>query len=209
MVADGNGLYVRVRAGEGKITRTWQFRRTENGGLTGVQDQVKLVGDAVNVVLATNSVKDCTNTADDCRICGSIGQPGHGLRGYPAAGKCRHRYQFGATPPRYQRRPGYSERVTQSVVTDNGQVSDTAEAADRRHNREAALTNVGQKSVSKPPRNALPSDPCIVFGGALYEVPLQRFIAEFNELKRDCLAPVPGQNSVVVAATLRCHDGIF
>jgi integrase len=31
--ADGNGLYIRIRAGEGKITRTWQFRRKEAGRL--------------------------------------------------------------------------------------------------------------------------------------------------------------------------------
>jgi hypothetical protein len=31
LVADGNGLYIRVRAGEGKVTRTWQFRRREAG----------------------------------------------------------------------------------------------------------------------------------------------------------------------------------
>jgi integrase len=34
LVADGNGLYIRVRAGEGKISRTWQFRRRETGALT-------------------------------------------------------------------------------------------------------------------------------------------------------------------------------
>src|SRR5262245_16150788 len=34
LVADGNGLYIRIRAGEGKITRTWQFRRREGGALT-------------------------------------------------------------------------------------------------------------------------------------------------------------------------------
>lgn len=37
LVADGNGLYVRVRAGEGKsrqITRTWQFRRKVGAKLT-------------------------------------------------------------------------------------------------------------------------------------------------------------------------------
>lgn len=37
LVADGNGLYVRIRAGEGKnrqITRTWQFRRRVGGKLT-------------------------------------------------------------------------------------------------------------------------------------------------------------------------------
>ncbi len=37
LAADGNGLYVRVRAGEGKnrqITRTWQFRRRVGGKLT-------------------------------------------------------------------------------------------------------------------------------------------------------------------------------
>lgn len=37
LVADGNGLYVRVRAGEGKsrqITRTWQFRRRVGDKLT-------------------------------------------------------------------------------------------------------------------------------------------------------------------------------
>src|SRR5260370_9637640 len=31
LVADGNGLYIRVRAGEGGLTRTWQFRRREGG----------------------------------------------------------------------------------------------------------------------------------------------------------------------------------
>ena len=34
LVADGNGLYIRVRAGEGKISRTWQFRRRAGGELT-------------------------------------------------------------------------------------------------------------------------------------------------------------------------------
>lgn len=37
LVADGNGLYIRVRAGEGKnskIARTWQFRRRVGGKLT-------------------------------------------------------------------------------------------------------------------------------------------------------------------------------
>jgi integrase len=34
LVADGNGLYIRIRAGEGKITRTWQFRRRAGGKLT-------------------------------------------------------------------------------------------------------------------------------------------------------------------------------
>ena len=34
LVADGNGLYIRMRAGEGKITRAWQFRRREGGRLT-------------------------------------------------------------------------------------------------------------------------------------------------------------------------------
>jgi integrase len=34
LVADGNGLYIRVRAGEGKVTRTWQFRRREGGKVT-------------------------------------------------------------------------------------------------------------------------------------------------------------------------------
>ena len=30
LVADGNGLYIRIRAGEGsKVTRTWQFRRSQ------------------------------------------------------------------------------------------------------------------------------------------------------------------------------------
>ena len=34
LVADGNGLYIRIRAGEGtKVTRTWQFRRRDGGGL--------------------------------------------------------------------------------------------------------------------------------------------------------------------------------
>ena len=34
LVADGNGLYIRIRAGEGKISRTWQFRRRAGGELT-------------------------------------------------------------------------------------------------------------------------------------------------------------------------------
>jgi hypothetical protein len=34
LVADGSGLYIRVRVGEGKITRTWQFRRREAGSVT-------------------------------------------------------------------------------------------------------------------------------------------------------------------------------
>ncbi|MBV8406796.1 MAG: DUF4102 domain-containing protein, partial [Alphaproteobacteria bacterium] len=34
LVADGNGLYIRVREGEGKVTRTWQFRRREAETLT-------------------------------------------------------------------------------------------------------------------------------------------------------------------------------
>lgn len=34
LVADGNGLYIRIRVGEGKIARTWQFRRRELGRLT-------------------------------------------------------------------------------------------------------------------------------------------------------------------------------
>ncbi len=34
LVADGNGLYIRVRVGEGTITRTWQFRRREGDKLT-------------------------------------------------------------------------------------------------------------------------------------------------------------------------------
>lgn len=34
LVADGNGLYIRIRAGEGKITRAWQFRRRNGGSLT-------------------------------------------------------------------------------------------------------------------------------------------------------------------------------
>lgn len=34
LVADGNGLYVRIRAGNGKISRTWQFRRKDARGLT-------------------------------------------------------------------------------------------------------------------------------------------------------------------------------
>lgn len=31
LVADGNGLYIRVRAARGQFTRTWQFRRKEKG----------------------------------------------------------------------------------------------------------------------------------------------------------------------------------
>jgi hypothetical protein len=34
LVADGKGLYIRIRQGEGKITRIWQFRRREAGTLT-------------------------------------------------------------------------------------------------------------------------------------------------------------------------------
>jgi integrase len=34
LVADGNGLYIRIRVGQGAITRTWQFRRKEAGRLT-------------------------------------------------------------------------------------------------------------------------------------------------------------------------------
>lgn len=34
LVADGNGLYIRIRAGEGGLTRTWQFRRREGGKQT-------------------------------------------------------------------------------------------------------------------------------------------------------------------------------
>jgi integrase len=33
LVADGNGLYIRIRVGQGAITRTWQFRRKEGGRL--------------------------------------------------------------------------------------------------------------------------------------------------------------------------------
>jgi integrase len=33
LLADGNGLYIRIRAGEGKISRTWQFRRKEGSRL--------------------------------------------------------------------------------------------------------------------------------------------------------------------------------
>jgi integrase len=34
LVADGSGLYIRIRAGEGALTRTWQFRRREGGKLS-------------------------------------------------------------------------------------------------------------------------------------------------------------------------------
>jgi integrase len=34
LVADGNGLYIRIRAGEGKITRSWQFRRRDGDRLS-------------------------------------------------------------------------------------------------------------------------------------------------------------------------------
>src|SRR5215470_14777598 len=34
LIADGNGLYIRIREGEGKVNRTWQFRRKEGGKLT-------------------------------------------------------------------------------------------------------------------------------------------------------------------------------
>ena len=34
LVADGNGLYVRIRVGEGEVASTWQFRRREGGRLT-------------------------------------------------------------------------------------------------------------------------------------------------------------------------------
>jgi integrase len=33
LVADGNGLYIRIRAGKGEVKRTWQFRRKEAGQL--------------------------------------------------------------------------------------------------------------------------------------------------------------------------------
>jgi len=31
LVADGNGLYIRIRAAHGTFMRTWQFRRRKNG----------------------------------------------------------------------------------------------------------------------------------------------------------------------------------
>ena len=31
LIADGNGLYIRIRSARGEFTRTWQFRRKENG----------------------------------------------------------------------------------------------------------------------------------------------------------------------------------
>lgn len=34
LIADGNGLYVRIRVGKGEVSRTWQFRRREGGKLT-------------------------------------------------------------------------------------------------------------------------------------------------------------------------------
>jgi len=34
LVADGNGLYIRIRANRGEFSRTWQFRRKETGRLT-------------------------------------------------------------------------------------------------------------------------------------------------------------------------------
>lgn len=34
LIADGNGLYVRIRVGKGEVSRTWQFRRREIGKLT-------------------------------------------------------------------------------------------------------------------------------------------------------------------------------
>ncbi len=34
LVADGNGLYIRIRVGEDKTTRTWQFRRRDAGSLS-------------------------------------------------------------------------------------------------------------------------------------------------------------------------------
>lgn len=34
LVADGNGLYIRVRANRGEFSRTWQFRRKDAGKLT-------------------------------------------------------------------------------------------------------------------------------------------------------------------------------
>jgi integrase len=34
LISDGNGLYIRIRVGQGTITRTWQFRRKSDGRLT-------------------------------------------------------------------------------------------------------------------------------------------------------------------------------
>jgi hypothetical protein len=34
LVVDANGLYLRLRKGKGGITRTWQFRRRDNGTLS-------------------------------------------------------------------------------------------------------------------------------------------------------------------------------
>ena len=31
LVADGNGLYIRIRSARGQFSRTWQFRRKEKG----------------------------------------------------------------------------------------------------------------------------------------------------------------------------------
>ena len=34
LVADGNGLYIRIRKKQSDVSRTWQFRRKERGELT-------------------------------------------------------------------------------------------------------------------------------------------------------------------------------
>ena len=34
LIADGNGLYIRIRAGQDDASRTWQFRRKDNGRLS-------------------------------------------------------------------------------------------------------------------------------------------------------------------------------
>ena len=34
LVADGNGLYIRIRTNRGEFSRSWQFRRKEAGRLT-------------------------------------------------------------------------------------------------------------------------------------------------------------------------------
>ena len=39
LIADGNGLYIRIRVGQGDVSRTWQFRRKANGRLS-----IKILG---------------------------------------------------------------------------------------------------------------------------------------------------------------------
>jgi hypothetical protein len=55
--AGGNGLYIRVRVGQGGVSRTWQFRRKESGRLT-----IKTLGTypdlSIKEALGTRRVRD-------------------------------------------------------------------------------------------------------------------------------------------------------